>query len=77
MWLNAEDCVGSREKEETVIMTHTRAGIVCILRNLDLPVLLLSICNATVHAVLLHFLFFQSDRTQGIELHHLKVLHQE
>lgn len=59
-------------------MTYTRAGIVCILRNFNLPVLILASYNAPVHAIVLHCMFFQSDRrTQGTELHHLKVLHQE
>lgn len=38
-------------------MTYTRAGIVYILRHLDLPVLLPSVYNATVHAIMLHFQF--------------------
>lgn len=60
-------------------MTCARGGRFCILRNLDLPVLLQSIYNTRVHVTItLHFLFFQLDRRmQDTELQHLTVLFRE
>lgn len=56
-WENGENHGGSRRNDKAANVKDIR-GRLCMLRNLDLPVLLLSVCNARLHVtVALHFMF--------------------